>query len=285
MTPYLEIVQTDGSAERYPLGGSEHMIVGRQPREGIALPGASELEAEHLRLTPRQDGCWLSVSQGARVPALVGGRHYPGGLLPWGSEIQLGSLWLRVTDGIPDGARTRSVGGAGMLAVLGLVGVGAWLFLSPTQEELPEMTSAQPPALFASGQPACPEADPAAAGPRAREAAEAARAKSERYPFAAQDGIRAVELYSLASRCFGAAGRDGDAERAGRDRAALVARIDEDYRTHRLKLERALEYGRTRQALLETRELLALVSHLDHPYTAWLRSVERRISLKTRPQK
>jgi hypothetical protein len=283
MTPYLEILQPDGSAERYPLGGGEHVVVGRQPREGIALPYAGELELEHVRLTPRREGCWFSIMQGARTPATVGGQYFAGGLVPWGGAVELGSLRLRVTDTIPEAARAKS-SRTTLIAAVGLLAAAGWLFM-PAEEGAPGMTTAEPPALFAAAPPKCPEAEPAAAGSRAKEAADAARAKSERYPFAAQDGVRAAELYALAAACFTAAGRDGDADRMTRDRKSLVAHIDEDYRTHRLKLERAVEYRRTRQALLESRALLALVGHLDHPYTAWLHSVERRLSLKSGGEK
>lgn len=280
MTPYLEIVQADGSSERHPLGGSEHILVGRQPRDGIALPNASELELEHLRLTPRQEGCWFSISQSARVPALVNGQLFTGGLLPWGSALYIGSLWLVVTDSIPVAARPRRTSPLTAVAALGMVGAAFWLFSGPAEPDLPAIAEVRPPALFAAPPSACPEAGPAAVS-RAAEAAEAARAKGERYPFAAQDGVRAVELYGLAARCFAAGGRDGDAESATRERKLLAARLDEDYRTHRLKLERAIQGGRTRQALVESRELLSLVAHLEHPYTTWLRDVERHLSLRT----
>jgi hypothetical protein len=285
MTPHLEIVQSDGSSERYPLGGSEHIIVGRQPREGIALPHAGELELEHLRLTPRPGGCWVGVAGGVRTPLLVGGEPFAGGLVPWGSSLQLGSLWLRLTDELPEGARGRRVGGVGLLAALAMVGAAAWLIVPPGAGQGTELGAVPPPALFPAALPACPEAEAGAAAARAREVAEAALAKAERYPFASQDGVRAVELYGVAAGCFTAGGKRSEAERVARERTALARRLEEDYRTHRLKLERAIEYGRTREALVESRELLALVAHLDHPYTHWLRAVERRLSLKTEAPK
>jgi hypothetical protein len=142
------------------------------------------------------------------------------------------------------------------------------------------MTSAKPPVLFAVVK-SCPEQDPALAEPRAREAADAALAKSQRYPFAAQDGISAVDLYALAARCFAAAGRDSAAQEMERDRGLMERRILEDYRTLRLKLEQAIQYRRTRQALAETQRLLELLKHLDHPYTTWLRNMKRRLLIKT----
>ena len=57
------------------------------------------------------------------------------------------------------------------------------------------------------------------------------------------------------------------------------------YPIYRLKLERAIQYKRTRQALIETQKLLDLVKHLNHPYTTWLRNMERHLLLKTESRK
>ena len=43
--------------------------------------------------------------------------------------------------------------------------------------------------------------------------------------------------------------------------------------------------ARTRQALIETQKLLDLVKHLNHPYTTWLRNMERHLQLKTETRK
>lgn len=286
MPAYVEILHADGTAERHTLDGD--LVVGRQPRSGVAIPYASELEAEHVLLSPRDEGCWLGPAEWARTPVVVNGQRFSGGLVPWGTDVNIGSVWLRVgwdrealatAAAAPEGDKS-SVSTPTLLLSIAMVGAAGWLFLSEGDPGLPGMTTAQPPTLF-SEAPSCPEESPSAALPRAREAADAAFAKSERYPFAAQDGIDAVNLYALAGSCFDAAGRDADAERMRTQRSTLEARIEEDYRTHRLKLERALQYRRTRQALIETRELLALVRHLDDPYTTWLSTMERHLLLKT----
>ena len=294
MAPSIEIIHPNGARERHPLVGQQ-VVLGRQPRDGIAIPYAMELELEHLLLVPQREGCWLSVVQGARTPALVQGQRLDSGLITWGTEVNLGPLWFKVMDSPaaqdPAQAPSRSHGhGPGqtqaprtslttVLMFGGLVLAAGWLLLSSGGDSLPEMTSVKPPALFTAPAP-CPEKDPAAAQPRAHEAENAALAKSQRYPFEAQDGISAVELYGLARSCYLVAGRDAQADRVTHDRDALKSRITEDYRTHQLKLDRAIRYRRTRQALIESEKLLDLVKHLDHPYTTWLRSLERRLRLK-----
>lgn len=279
MGQVLEIVHPDGNVVRRALG--ERVIVGRQPKDGIAIPGAAELEPEHLLLVPRKEGCWLSVVEGARTPATIAGRRLDGGVVPWGTDVEIGSV--RVTIGAapsasPVAGKTSPVallGGAALLAAIG------WLFLSDGSDDLPAMSTSKPPALF-EARASCPQREPDAAAASAREAADAARAKSERYAFAAQDGVQAALRYAVAASCFTVAGLTAEASSAAAERDALQARIVKDYRTHQLRLERAIEYGRTRQALVETRELLGLVAHLDHPYRTWLRSAERRLVGKMR---
>lgn len=288
MERYVEIIHPNGAKERHSLA-RERVVLGRQPREGIPIPYAMELEYEHLLLVPRKDGCWLSIAEGARTPALVNGQRLDNGLVAWGSEVNLGPLWFKVVDApsprasgsipAPGAAPPGKVSLSTILVSASLVAFAGWLFLTPEDDGIPGMTSVAPPPLFAA-PPSCPEKDPAAAAPRAQEAADAALAKSQRYPFAAQDGVGAVELYNLAAACFTTAGKDGDADQARQAGAALEERIQEDYRTHRLKLERAIQYKRTRQALIETQKLLDLVRHLDHPYTTWLRNMERHLQLK-----
>src|SRR5690606_39579051 len=97
----------------------------------------------------------------------------------------------------------------------------------------------------------------------------------------ARDGVAAVGLYGVAGRCSVAARREGEAAKVDQARARLEQRIQEDYRTHRLKLERALEARQGDQALVQSRHLLALVAHLDHPYTEWVINLERRLAARS----
>ena len=284
MHPYLEIYRPDGTTERHELS-TDQLLVGRHPRSGVALPAAYELESEHLMVMPRREGCWISVAQGARTPVMVHGQRFESGMLPWGSELSVGSLFMRVMEPPPvvEAEKPPQVSLTTVLLAVLLLGAAAWLFLRPPDDRLPGMTSAPPPPLF-SEPAACPE-DKGGALPRAREASDAAVAKRERYAFEPQDGIQAVQHFGVAAACFAAGGQDRDAEAARQNRQQLIDRIEEDYRTRRLGLQRALEYRRTRQALVETRGLLALVSHLDDPYTEWLRSLERHLRLKVEPRR
>lgn len=278
MEAWVEITRPDGTMERHRIEG-EQVTVGRSPTAGIPLVNADDLEPEHLLVAPRPDGCWVSVAEGAS-PATSRGRAVRAEVVPWGTELTVGSVELRVTDR-PTPTRRASTGGVSwpviIAAFIGLPLAG-WLLLSDPVTEVPLEAGVPPPELFAA-EASCDQGGSSALH-LAREAAEAASHRSERYPFDAQDGVAAVKLWGEAGACYDAAGRADDARRVERERRAMAQRLEEDYRTHRLRLERALEKERWDDALRESRALLSLTDHLQgDAYVTWLTLLERRLQL------
>jgi hypothetical protein len=277
---WLEIIREDGTLERQPLEG-ERITVGRSPAAGVPIPDARDLEPEHLMIAPRGDGCWVAVAQGAQVPARVRGEHFEHGMLAWGTEIELGHLKLKVTDRLPKEKKTEGeqpVSKPVLIAFFVIVPLVGWLLLSEPSTGI-DMTPTGPPPQVFDEQVECPTGG-GSTQHRADQAAEAAIAKSERYPFAAQDGVQAVRLFRRAVACYRAVGAREQAAAMEREGELMRRRIEEDYRTHRLRLERALEQGRLPDALLETRALVQLLRHREgDPYLAWLRQLERQLQL------
>jgi hypothetical protein len=273
---YVEIQRSDGSTERHRLEG-EKITVGRSPAATICLPSASELEAEHVMLAPRPDGCWVALARGARVSATHKGSNFEQGMIPWGGDVQIGPYKLVLTEGSPQQQASRRTSPVAYVALIAIP-LAAWMLLSEEEEDLPDVPTTPPPALFADPAPCAFTGAPAAH--RARESAEAANAKAERYPFEAQDGVEAVSLYGIASSCYAAAGQDADAQRMTRERDLIARRLDEDYVTHRLRLERALKNEQPRDALAEARALKALTRHLETPYVTWITMLERRLTMR-----
>jgi hypothetical protein len=195
-------------------------------------------------------------------------------------------LWLKLVDA-PGASSLAAPRRSSLPVVLGLAliaAITAWLLLADEGGQLPAAPTDEPPALFAQTA-TCPETSPTSAGPRARETAEAARAKAERYAFDAQDGVHAVDLYGVAVSCLKVAGREAEAEGVERERAALARQLEEDLKTHVLKLERSIQYRRAGDALTEARHILGLVGHLDLPYVSDLRSLERQLAQKVAEKK
>lgn len=279
MDCWLEITREDGTLERQRIEG-ERVTVGRSPSAGIPIPDARDLEPEHLMVAPRADGCWIAVAQGAAQP-IVRGEPFQHGMVAWGTELEVGSVKLKVTDRLPKEKKDPSdkpVSAPVLIAFFVIVPLVGWLLLSEGDAGLDLSPTAQPPALFDDEVPC-----PASGGParhRADRDAEAAIARSERYPFESQDGVSAVNLFMRAQSCYRAVQATEEAAMMEREGELMKRRIDEDYRHHRLRLERSLEQERHPDALIETRALIELMRHREqHPYLLWLRQLARQLQL------
>jgi hypothetical protein len=273
------VSRPDGSTERHRIEG-EQVTIGRSPTAGIPLVNCDDLQPEHLLVAPRPDGCWVAVAKGATPPVLVAGRPISGEIVRWGTEINVGTTTITLSDKLVDKKAKdgKQVGSPIMILMFVAVPLAGWLLLAGPDGDLPDAPGGPPPPLF-DEITACP--DRGAAGlHRAQESAEAASHRSERYPFDAQDGVQAVQLYATASACYQAAGRASDATRLRREHDVLARRLEEDYRTHRLRLERALEFQHFEDALVEAKELNSLLRHRQgDPYAQWLELLERRLQL------
>lgn len=280
MEAYVEIIREDGTLERTRIEG-EQITVGRAATAGIALPDARDLEAEHLLIAPRGDGCWVAVAQGAKVGAKVGGQPFQHGMVAWGAEIEIGNLRLRLADKPPQEQKKagQQVSPVVLLAAVGGVLVLLWSLSGETSSSL-ETDAPEELVLFQDAI-ACPVSG-ALAQHRADEDAAGGLARSERYPFEPSDGVESVRLYRTAQACYASLSMAAAAADMEREANYMQHRIEEDYRTHRVRLERALAHESYEDALLEARSILALVSEVgaEHPYVVWLTRLERQIALE-----
>lgn len=275
---FLEIIRSDGSCERRALAG-ERVTVGRDVNATISLVDNVELEPLHLLLAPRDDGCWVSTARGAQQSTRRAGKPFENGVVPWGTELDCGALVFRLARAEAQLARRKRwiLLARKVLLVMVVLWVARSLLVSPPGG--PGRARAEAPALFADGPSAC-KSSAREAGARADETLHAADAKLERYPFEPYDGVVAVRLYRESSACAHAAGdRDGEAEaRELADRA--TERVEADYRFHRLKLERALDAHRYREALTEARVLASMLRDHGDAYTEWLAHVDRVLEMR-----
>src|SRR5690606_24945638 len=104
-------------------------------------------------------------------------------------------------------------------------------------------------------------------------------AKRERYPFDPQDGITAIQLYSEAADCFQRVG-DTEGTRQAVDYGKLMrTRVEDDYTTHRIALDLALDAGNEEDAFMRVNILYGLVQHREGEYKRWLRETGARLAL------
>ncbi len=280
MDAWLVVSRADGSTNRHAIEG-EQATVGKSPTAGVPLVNCEELMDEHMLVAPRPDGCWVSVRQGAFPAVTYKGRTIEGEIVPWGSELAVGQVTIVVTDKLSadrKGKGEKPVSSPIMVLMFVMIPLAGWLLLSDPEASLPTGPEGAPPVLF-DEITACPDSG-GEAFHRAQESAEAASHRAERYPFEAQDGVQAVQLYTTAELCYTAAGREADAARIRREKEALTQRLEEDYRTHRLRLERGLELERWDDALIEAKNLNDLLEHRgDTEYGQWMVLLERRLQL------
>lgn len=135
------------------------------------------------------------------------------------------------------------------------------------------------PALFGAVQEVCEQSGPQALA-RARERHILADAKRERRPFHVQDGVQAVPEYEVASACYR---KGGDVRLANEtiDLAnGLRREMEDDYRTHRMRLEHCMSVADDLTARKEVKVLLAFTEGKSGPYVEWLSALDRKYKLK-----
>jgi hypothetical protein len=275
MDAYVELVREDGTTERHRIE-HERITLGRSPSAGISVPDGRDLEPEHLLIQPRPDGCWVAVAQGAKVPAKLKGEVFAHGIVPWNSELELGSFRVRLSDTAPqdrDAKKKTSpvvMYGAPLIAICVLVimldGGGA----ANVERDAPE----RPELWTEAGR--C-EGDRDAVAFSARRESEAAFALSETYPFRPNDGVQSVSHYRNSASCFQMLGNVEAAARMTSEADFMSERIDLDINTHALRLDRAMRQDRWDDALAEAQALIDIYvpkerddSYDPPPYVRWL---------------
>jgi hypothetical protein len=200
----------------------------------------------------------------------VGGQRFENGIVAWGTEIDTGSIVVRLAEKAPD--KKRSSGSLLFVAAAALAVI--FVVMAQSRDRGKKFLGrVEPPPLF-SAAASCPESG-AASLSRARGAQSSALAKAERYAYEARDGIEAVDLLALAEQCFTTGGRPEQAKFAREERASLQQKIDEDYQLRRLLLDRSLDEGNLTVILRECEALMAMVEHRPGPFQEWLFQVHR----------
>ncbi len=277
MKAQLRIKHSDGSESTHPMAGAR-LVVGTGPDADVALPDARDLEAQHLLLAPREEGCWVGVVSGARTPAVIGDVIHTDGVVPWGTTIAIGALRVSVER---DADAKEGLGRAPILAAMIVVAVVALLAVRSRSAaaSLEEMEDFTPSPLFDAEVP-CALADGQDALSRGRELLRAGQARGERFHYDYQDGIAAVRSFEEARSCFVAAGAAPWVERTDAAEGALRADVERTYRSLRLRLAQSFDAGRQEVALDVTRQLRELTAHRDDAYTRGLAELERNLSLE-----
>ncbi|MBO6934829.1 MAG: hypothetical protein JJ863_07635 [Deltaproteobacteria bacterium] len=281
MDAYVEVVHEDGRKDRFPIEGAQ-VTLGKSGTAGISLPTSGELELEHLLIAPRgKEGCWVSTSQGARTPTKMKGKPFESGMVPWNSELTIGSVRIKLTNKKPSKGGGEGPSKVVILGGVAIAAVVAVMFLKPGQESLPSGEGIEPPDLFASLPTTCDDDDAASAAERLEYAA---HSRGDRYSYDPQDGVQAVMLYAQAKACYEQAGNSERAEVMEESRQAMQGKVDADFAAIRLRLHHALSVEDWDVAEREAEALDALTSDMpeEDPYVGWLDRVLRIVRANAR---
>jgi hypothetical protein len=146
----------------------------------------------------------------------------------------------------------------------------------------PEESMAEPkavPPLWSGTPPACPQPSAEQAAAVAGERLSLALAKEERSPFHPEDGVAAVPLYRVAEACFQVASDRSAADEARASADRVKRQMEEQFRAHRLRLQRSLALQHRRVALRESRILMSFLSSGEGEYVTWLSNLRRKLQL------
>ena len=219
-------------------------------------------------------------------PATINGVPFTEAQLGVDSVLSVGGVEMRVAPGAA-AAGEQVVKAKGqktspmtyVLALLALL-LGGYIILADDDDggRIPPAPAA--PELWEAADATCPQP----AGPKAlafaKERRLVADAKRERRPFHVQDGVAAVPIFETAAACFKAAGDTEEANDSAAAAAMLRQQVNEDYRTHRVRLEHATQVNDWRTARHETRVLLAFTQGKQGEYVTWLSNLDRKLRLQ-----
>jgi hypothetical protein len=271
----VEVFHEDGSIESFDLD-AEDAIIGRSLEAHVSIPDARDLEPEHIRLRPQARSVIVEVLPTARVPVLVNGEILQSGEIPWTSELKVGSLRIRLL--ARQESRGMSIVSWIIVLLIPVAGVLVFLWSTRTGIEIELHSDLDPPAILQINAECPTEGESALA--HAGRLMQAAEARTDRYPFSPDDGIHAVTLYGQAAACFEGGGDSATSGEARQRQNVLARRIQEDYRTNVLSLERAIETGRHREALTVAVVLYRYVKHTNGEYEEWVAGVIQKLALK-----
>ena len=167
-----------------------------------------------------------------------------------------------------------------VVIILALVAIPAMLYFASQQQSGDDIGGPpKEPALFDDPVEQC-EVAPQLALQKAQEKHLQADAKRERRPFHVQDGVASVGLYEEAAACYRKAGQIPLANETTDQANALRRELEDDYRTHRMRLEHALSVEDANTARKEVRTLLAFTEGKSGPYVDWLSALDRKYRMK-----
>ncbi|MDH5670977.1 MAG: hypothetical protein OEZ06_02450 [Myxococcales bacterium] len=165
----------------------------------------------------------------------------------------------------------------GLLA-LGLLACAALATLVLARQPPSQLGSEPTPPAIEGAANTCSR--PSDARRRARQASDLATAKLERYPLVLAEGIAGFDLYDEALHCLHITDDPELNAQIHTKRTDLLERLERDYRTLLLRLERARAAERPASTSRAARELAAFLEARPGPYHRRLKDFEQEFEAR-----
>jgi hypothetical protein len=276
----IQVIPVAAPMQAFAIEG-DRVCIGSAAYCEVRLP-LGEAAAEHVVLEDRGAAGLFAHALSSQPPPTVDGVVFSVVRLEPAAVLRVGSTKIRATtQGLvakkDEKAKAKS-NPVILLAAAVVIPVGIWqLTLNQPDSDVTAPTEAPP--LFSESAATCPQAQAQPALAYALEQVELADAKRERHPFHAYDGVQAVGLYHVAAACFRSGGDPTAAKEVDEAGADLQRKLNESYRTHRVRLEHALSVDDKLVARQEVRALRDLTTGRPGAYVSWLSNLERRLQL------
>lgn len=269
----VEVQFVDGRRDVHEYEGQQ-VTVGSSPDAVLTIDGIRELAPQHVLLIPRKTGCWVSAARGVEPRVACNGEPVDNIEVPWGTELDIGSLTLRVGEPQSESDSQASSVKSAVRTIL-MIFIGAMLVVYMRQRNVQAPPPpVEAPTLFADAEYEC-TAKKGAEKEKALELMQSALVHFQRYPFDAQEGIRADVYLAESGKCFLAVGATAEARRAADERQQIRERLEAEYRTLRAQLTRAIRDKEHKAAIGYAVKLHNYLEHRQGKYTDWLTAAIR----------
>ena len=261
---------------------AERALIGSGAHCEIRLP-IDQAQVEHVLVQVGSGGVFVQALSFEPSPTIA---NVPFTQAPLPPDAVLGinqsQLIVQLVGvGAASDANKRTEQKTNPVLVLGaLVGIGiaGYMFMFSDEDqavvapqEVPELWDSAPATCAQSGVEA------KALGDEKRGLADS---KRERRMFHVKDGVDAVTLYEAAAACYTKGGDAPSASKATQTAKDLRTEMNDDYRTHRLRLEHARTVGDNETARKEVRLLIEMTSGQQGPYIEYLNQLDRELKQK-----
>lgn len=272
----------DGRAEEFTID-AERVLIGSGAHCEIRLP-VDQAAMEHVSVSMGPASALVEARAFEPPPTINGSPFQRAQLLPDAvlgiNQVQMTVSVIEVAtkEGLVQRKQEKTSPATYVLAAIAIP-LSLYVILSDSGSSGPEPAPTETPALWGDPITACPQS-----GNQALALANDQRvlgvARRERRPFHVQDGVKAVPAFETAAACYEAAGKQRDARETSEAAKSLREDVDEDYRTHRVRLEHALSVSDWPTVQIEVRVLMAFLEGQQGEYVTWLSNLDRKLQLK-----